>query len=251
MTKEKSKWNSLSLALASTLVIVAVIAYYAIWYHWSPLTEELTNQLAPSFCQNITYETEYDWVCVNETYGCNYTLNDLLEEFEADYPNTTSYNASVFLEFTLQIKNQTISWNMTDWDEFNKFFRLCKYESYSCSNIPINKSFTTGRYFSDSQGWGIECINMKPFTTCEGEEILIELRQKSVEIPKIIINDLKTAKVLLEIKDLNSNQVVEVLADDPGFEEDVTTWCKETNNELLSLTKNEEDIFVAYVEKTC
>lgn len=38
------------------------------------------------------------------------------------------------------------------------------------------------------------------------EEILIELRKKSVEIPKIIINDLKTAKVLLEIKDLNSNQ---------------------------------------------
>ena len=38
------------------------------------------------------------------------------------------------------------------------------------------------------------------------EEILIELRQKAVDIPKMIIDDLKTAKVLLEIKDPNSNQ---------------------------------------------
>jgi TusA-related sulfurtransferase len=42
---------------------------------------------------------------------------------------------------------------------------------------------------------------------------------------------------------------VEVLADDSGFGEDVAHWCKETQNKLLSLTKNEEDIFVAYVEK--
>ena len=53
----------------------------------------------------------------------------------------------------------------------------------------------------------------------------------------------------LELENLNSNQVAEVLADDPGFENDIVTWCKETKNELLFLTKNEEDIFVAYVEK--
>jgi adenylyltransferase/sulfurtransferase len=53
----------------------------------------------------------------------------------------------------------------------------------------------------------------------------------------------------LELDSLNSNQVAEVLADDPGFENDIITWCKETNNELLLLTKNEEDIVVAYVEK--
>ena len=53
----------------------------------------------------------------------------------------------------------------------------------------------------------------------------------------------------LELENLNSNQVAEVLADDPGFGNDIIAWCKETNNELLLLTKNEEDIFVAYVEK--
>ena len=53
----------------------------------------------------------------------------------------------------------------------------------------------------------------------------------------------------LELEDLESNQVVEVLADDPGFEEDLINWCKETKNILLAVTKNDEGISVAYVEK--
>ena len=57
------------------------------------------------------------------------------------------------------------------------------------------------------------------------------------------------AHLQLELEGLDSNQVIEVLADDSGFGEDVVHWCKETQNKLLSLTKNEEDIFVAYVEK--
>ncbi len=57
------------------------------------------------------------------------------------------------------------------------------------------------------------------------------------------------AHLQLELESLNSNQVVEVLADDSGFGQDVVHWCKETQNKLLSLSKNEEDIFVAYVEK--
>lgn len=57
------------------------------------------------------------------------------------------------------------------------------------------------------------------------------------------------AHLQLELEGLESNQVVEVLADDSGFGDDVVHWCKETSNKLLSLTKNEEEIFVAYVEK--
>ena len=45
-------------------------------------------------------------------------------------------------------------------------------------------------------------------------------------------------------------QVVEVLADDPGFEVDVVSWCKETKNRLLSLEKNPDNLLVAYIEKT-
>jgi TusA-related sulfurtransferase len=57
-------------------------------------------------------------------------------------------------------------------------------------------------------------------------------------------------KLKVGLEHLNSNQVVEVLADDRGFKEDVNSWCKKTHNELLLLTKNEEDVFVAYVRKT-
>jgi len=56
-------------------------------------------------------------------------------------------------------------------------------------------------------------------------------------------------KLKLEIEQVKSSQIVEVLADDPGFEEDVIIWCNITGNKLLSLTKNQEDIFTAYVRK--
>ncbi|MBM3300532.1 MAG: sulfurtransferase TusA family protein [Deltaproteobacteria bacterium] len=56
-------------------------------------------------------------------------------------------------------------------------------------------------------------------------------------------------KLKLELAKLASNQVVEVLADDSGFAEDVVNWCKETAHELLSITKNDEDVYVAYVER--
>ena len=52
-----------------------------------------------------------------------------------------------------------------------------------------------------------------------------------------------------EIGIVKSNQVVEILADDSSFEKDLSAWCKLTDNKVLSITKNEEDIFIAYIEK--
>jgi TusA-related sulfurtransferase len=57
-------------------------------------------------------------------------------------------------------------------------------------------------------------------------------------------------KLNLECEQIDPHQVIEVLADDPAFEEDVINWCEETNNKLLAVIKNDDDIFVAYVEKT-
>lgn len=57
-------------------------------------------------------------------------------------------------------------------------------------------------------------------------------------------------KLKLECEQINPHQVIEILADDPAFEEDVINWCEETKNKLLALRKSDEDIFVAYVEKT-
>ena len=52
-----------------------------------------------------------------------------------------------------------------------------------------------------------------------------------------------------EIGIVKSNQVVEILADDSSFENDLSAWCKLTDNKVLSLTRNEENIFIAYVKK--
>jgi tRNA 2-thiouridine synthesizing protein A len=57
-------------------------------------------------------------------------------------------------------------------------------------------------------------------------------------------------KLTLECEQINPHQIIEVLADDPAFKEDVINWCQETKNKLLSVKKNDDDIFVAYVEKT-
>ena len=56
-------------------------------------------------------------------------------------------------------------------------------------------------------------------------------------------------KLKLELEKVNLYKTVELLADDPGVLEDLPAWCKETGNRLLSLKKNNEDIYVAYVEK--
>jgi TusA-related sulfurtransferase len=48
---------------------------------------------------------------------------------------------------------------------------------------------------------------------------------------------------------LKSKEIIEVLADDPGFAEDAKAWCEETGNRLLSLLPAEEGVLAAYVEK--
>lgn len=45
------------------------------------------------------------------------------------------------------------------------------------------------------------------------------------------------------------NQVIEILADDSSFHNDLISWCNLTNHEVLSVTKDEEDIFFAYIRK--
>lgn len=60
---------------------------------------------------------------------------------------------------------------------------------------------------------------------------------------------LPVVKLKIEMEKAGLHQVVELLADDSGVREDLPAWCRETGNRLLSIKKNEEDIFVVYVEK--
>ncbi len=82
----------------------------------------------------------------------------------------------------------------------------------------------------------------------------VEIDGKNIEIASTfdavgLFCPIPIVKLKLELEQVNFSQIVEVLADDPGFEEDVVNWCQDTNNNLISLTKNQEGIFTAYVEK--
>jgi TusA-related sulfurtransferase len=82
----------------------------------------------------------------------------------------------------------------------------------------------------------------------------IEIEGQKIEIASTVdavglFCPVPIVKLKLEIDKLDSKQVVEVLADDPGFERDVIAWCRETENRLLSLTKNQEEVFAGYIEK--
>ncbi len=56
-------------------------------------------------------------------------------------------------------------------------------------------------------------------------------------------------RLKLELEKLKLNEVAEFLADDSGVLEDLPAWCDETGNKLLSIEKNKDNVFVAYVEK--
>lgn len=60
---------------------------------------------------------------------------------------------------------------------------------------------------------------------------------------------LPVVKLKIEMEKMGPRDIVELLADDPGVQEDLLVWCRETGNRLLLITKNSEDIFVAYVER--
>lgn len=87
------------------------------------------------------------------------------------------------------------------------------------------------------------------------------MRPKTIRIDNQEINIARTVdavglfcpmpvvKLKLEMENVETNQVVELLADDPGVLEDLPVWCRETDNRLISLEKDRDSIFVAYIEK--
>ncbi len=56
-------------------------------------------------------------------------------------------------------------------------------------------------------------------------------------------------KLKLGLEEIDANKIIELLADDPSFEEDVAQWCHTTGNTLLSIDKD-KDIIIAYIKKT-
>jgi len=56
-------------------------------------------------------------------------------------------------------------------------------------------------------------------------------------------------KLKLGLEETNTDEIVELLSNDSGVEDDLVQWCYATGNTLLSVDKK-EDIFTAYIKKT-
>jgi tRNA 2-thiouridine synthesizing protein A len=52
-----------------------------------------------------------------------------------------------------------------------------------------------------------------------------------------------------KIKQMEMDQVLEVLSDDEGIKKDMPAWCKSSGNEFLDLVQ-EGKVFKVYVRKT-
>ncbi len=55
-------------------------------------------------------------------------------------------------------------------------------------------------------------------------------------------------KTAAKMKDLKPGDILEVLSDDPGIQEDMPAWCMTSGNELI-LLEEQGDEFRAYVKK--
>ncbi|MCS7150928.1 MAG: sulfurtransferase TusA family protein [Endomicrobia bacterium] len=55
-------------------------------------------------------------------------------------------------------------------------------------------------------------------------------------------------KTRLELENMLEGEILEVIADDPGFEKDFPSWCTAAGEEFLCLIK-ENNLFLGYVRK--
>lgn len=56
------------------------------------------------------------------------------------------------------------------------------------------------------------------------------------------------ARTKQELDKMESSQMLEILADDPGFEKDLPAWCRMTGEKFVVMER-EGDIFKGYVTK--
>lgn len=57
------------------------------------------------------------------------------------------------------------------------------------------------------------------------------------------------AKTAEKMKELESGQILEVIADDEGIKEDMPAWCQSTGNEFLGV-EEENGEYKVYVRKS-
>ena len=57
------------------------------------------------------------------------------------------------------------------------------------------------------------------------------------------------AMLKVRLGEVKNSEIIEIIADDPEFEEDLPSWCNSTGNKLLFLERDKKGIFSGYVKK--
>jgi tRNA 2-thiouridine synthesizing protein A len=71
----------------------------------------------------------------------------------------------------------------------------------------------------------------------------MDLDARGLVCPMPII---KLAKI---IKGMQAGDTLEITADDPAFESDVTTWCEKMGHQLAEVSKVDKDLVARIVKK--
>jgi CoA-disulfide reductase len=108
------------------------------------------------------------------------------------------------------------------------------YKSISALNFNFNKDNNSGKV----EIMNNEHINIDPDTQAIKKEILhVNNYDKTLDACGLCCPG-PLMQVKASIDELKDDQVLKVIASDPGFYEDIKAWCKRTSNELIDLTKN-------------
>jgi TusA-related sulfurtransferase len=87
----------------------------------------------------------------------------------------------------------------------------------------------------------------------------LKIKKNKISIPDIkISNDIDAtglycpapmAMLKTELEEVKISEIVKIIADDPGFEKDLSSWCNSSGNELLFLKREKKGIISGYVKR--
>ncbi len=121
--------------------------------------------------------------------------------------------------------------------------RILMQKGYTAKNLSGGlKTYKMAVEKQTNEGIFESQLPQEHHTLEENPSSMIELDACGLQCPGPIM------KVFDTMKTLNDNDIMEVKATDPAFQEDIKTWCKSTGNELLEV-KFENKAFIAKIKK--
>lgn len=121
--------------------------------------------------------------------------------------------------------------------------RILMQKGYTAKNLSGGlKTYKMAVEKQTNEGIFESQLPQERHTLAENPSSMIELDACGLQCPGPIM------KVFDTMKTLNDNDIMEVKATDPAFQEDIKTWCKSTGNELLEV-KFENKAFIAKIKK--